>query len=55
MKQWTLLLYVILFVVIYRFAFDYLTNRQIVFTFMAFVATVILYFSLRLCFVDKNK
>lgn len=55
MKVWMLILCIILGAVIYHYAFELLTNRQIVFVFMGLVVCTILYFSLRLCFVDKEK
>ena len=55
MKLWTLILLIITGAVVYHFAFEYLTNKQIVFGFMGLVTVTILFFSLRLCFVDKEK
>lgn len=55
MKLLTLILTVILIAVIYHYSFEVLTNRQIVFGFMALVVVTIMYFSLRLCFADKEK
>lgn len=55
MKLWELILLILTGAVVYHFAFEYLTNRQIVFGFMGLVTVTILFFSLRLCFVDKEK
>lgn len=55
MKVWTLILFLILAGIIYHYAFVFLTNRQIVFGFMGIIVCLIVYFSLRLCFADKEK
>lgn len=55
MKLLTLMLLVFVGVVTYHFIFEYLSNMQIVYGLMGLVIVTILFFSLRLCFVGKEK